>query len=333
MAGNVQLVHRGAGAGGPFEIWQASVAGLVNLYLVKPAKGPSSLVDSGPGKPETAATVRQLLSAAKVEPAQVDRIAITHGHPAHAGGAAQLLGLLPRAELCASAYDSQFLRRSAQTVDDDLRRLKVQFRRWGAPSESKDIVAAALDHYRLLRVIGGAPPEVKTELRSGSEVVLGGARFKVFEAPGHHEGALLFYHENGGELFSGDNVAMEPVPVPALTTDRSGERILSGPVLVDGLERVKDLKPKMIFPGHGPVIGNPEHVLDEEIHYYRGNAQRLMARLIDEKMSAWDIAGEREPEKIIPRISLIFCFLDLLLREAAVDCKLEKGVDRYHVPL
>jgi len=290
-------------------------------------------VDAGPSRSDTALLFRELLTAAKVKPEQVDRIALTHAHPNHAGGLGAALKLFPQAELCASGYDSQFLRQSARVVDDDLKRLKAQFRRWGAPSDARETVSEALDLFRKRRVWDGPAIEVKRELGAGAELVLGGAVFEVIESPGHHPGALLFYHPAGGELFSGDNISMEPVPVPSLTTDRSGERIVAGPVFVDGLERVKDLMPKVVFPGHGEAIQNPEHVLDEEIHYFRGRAQRLMAQLIDARMSAWEIAAESDPARLVDRISLVFCFLDLLLREAAIDCKLEKGVDRYHVPL
>ncbi len=337
MAGTAQLVHSGTGKGGPFGIWQATIAGHVNVYLVKPERGPSALVDAGPAGAESMEEVRALLAAAKVKPEQVDRIVLTHAHPNHAGGLAGARELLPKAELCASAFDAQYLRQPARQTDDDLKRLKVLFRRWGAPSESKDLVAAALGSYRSRRVWPESPAaastEITRELREGAEVELGGAAFRVIEAPGHHAGALLFYHPDGGELFTGDNVAMEPVPMPMLSTGRDGERIVSGPALVDGLERLKDLAPKTVFPGHGAVLTEPEHVLDEEIHFYRGRAQRLMAQLIDAKMSVWEIAAESDPEKLVGRISLVFCFLDLLLRESAIDCKLEKGVDRYHVPL
>ncbi len=327
----IQAVHRGTCETGSYEVWQAQVRNRTNFYLVKGADGKAAFIDTG--LPESVSLFGELLKAAGVKPAMVERIVLTHAHPGHGGGLAILRELCPEAELCASQHDARFLKKMTAQVEEDLKPLPALFRRWGAPSSAREFVARAVEHHRLRRVWDLPPVTVGQELCAGQTVELGGVPFTVLEAPGHHPGALMFFHADGGEAFTGDNVAMDPMPVLDLRAGRNGERTLSGPAFVDSLEKLKDLSPRLLLPGHGNVVTRPEEVLDEEIHYFRGNAQRLMARLLDEKLSPWEIAGETDPQKLLPVMAQVFCFLDLLLREAAIGCTLEKGVDRYYVPL
>ena len=45
---------------------------------------------------------------------------------------------------------------------------------------------------------------------------------------------------------------------------------------ISGLERIRDLEPKVLFPGHGPLIANPKRVLTEYIEHRKARHQKVL---------------------------------------------------------
>ncbi len=110
-------------------------------------------------------------------PADIRKVAITHGHIDHAMGAVELL----------QAYPS--LRGNLEIIMHE-----------AGPAELKE----------LLTELGG-----RLSLVSGGEVVdLSGVPFRVLPTPGHTADGICFYHEESGTLLSGDTVLAYAVSAP-----------------------------------------------------------------------------------------------------------------------
>lgn len=333
MPADIQCIHQGEGNAGPFEVWRLRIGPDTNVHLVRGKDGEGALVDAGPEGDETAAAIRALLKAASVAPEALNKLVVTHGHPQHAGGIGALKARFPELAVCTSRYDAKWLPSVQKAVDSEIRQLRSQLLRWGVPGGGKGGVDEALDDYRRRRTMADLPGPAVHAVNGGDVLDLAGVPFRVEEAPGHHPGAIVLVHDDGGEVFAGDNVGVDVFPAPLLAASANGSHVAAGPQLVDGLERLKEFGPKVVFPGHGGTISNPDGALDEEIHHFRGSAQRLMSRLIDEELTPWEIAGKPGPDRLISSLAVAFCYVDLLLREAAIDCRMVKGVDRYYVPM
>ena len=87
------------------------------------------------------------------------------------------------------------------------------------------------------------PQKVSRKLKEGDEV----EGMKVFHTPGHSEGSICLFDEKSGVMISGDTVFMEGVG----RTDLPGG---SEEDLVKSMEKILNLNPKMILPGHGEPI-------------------------------------------------------------------------------
>ena len=108
-------------------------------------------------------------------------------------------------------------------------------------------------------------------LQDGDLFNLDGVIWNVIETPGHCPGQLAFVSEAG--IVSADNVAqVGTILVP------SGEGDMTA--YIRDLKRLRDYKPRLLFPGHGPVVTNPEKLLS---HYIRHREKRHEAVFV-----AWE---------------------------------------------
>ena len=92
------------------------------------------------------------------------------------------------------------------------------------------------------------------ELIGGGESVL----WRVIETHGHCPGHICLSGDAG--IISGDNVTViGTILVPSSDGDMNQ--------YLDGLERIKNLNPPLLFPGHGPFSANPQRLLDRYIRH------------------------------------------------------------------
>ena len=108
-------------------------------------------------------------------------------------------------------------------------------------------------------------------LSEGDSFVLegpsGGVRWEVIESPGHCPGQICLVGEAG--VVSADNCStVGTILVP------SGEGDMGA--YISGLERIRALKPKVLFPGHGPLVANPERLLTHYIEHRKARHERVL---------------------------------------------------------
>ena len=108
-------------------------------------------------------------------------------------------------------------------------------------------------------------------IREGEFVELGEMRFEAILTPGHSPGHLSFWWEEEKILLGGDNVLLPSTTAVVAPKGNLGDYL-------ESLEKVKSLAPRLIYPGHGPVIEDPIGRIDELIeHRKMRDAQYLEA--------------------------------------------------------
>ena len=94
----------------------------------------------------------------------------------------------------------------------------------------------------------------------------GKTSWSVIETSGHCPGHICIIGESG--IVSGDNcVGVGSILVP------SGEGNMGK--YIEGLERLKKMKPKMLFPGHGPLVANPDKLLSKYIEHRKNRHNKI----------------------------------------------------------
>jgi glyoxylase-like metal-dependent hydrolase (beta-lactamase superfamily II) len=91
-------------------------------------------------------------------------------------------------------------------------------------------------------------PEIGTWLDEGDEIRFGNQKLKVFHAPGHSPGSILFYSEDSGSVFSGDVLFRGSIGRTDLTGGNFEE-------LVESIQTKLFVMPNetKVYPGHGPA--------------------------------------------------------------------------------
>ena len=153
---------------------------LINSFLVRGEDGSLTLVDTG----LKSAPARIIAALAEIGsgPSDVTTIVLTHAHPDHAGGAADLARRASRG-MTVHVDDAEFVRTGTSPARDTSLRLGRLVSR--APS-------------------GYEPAPVERTMADGE--LLDGSLLRVHHTPGHTPGHCSLLHEPSGTLITGDAI-------------------------------------------------------------------------------------------------------------------------------
>jgi ribonuclease/clavin/mitogillin len=93
-------------------------------------------------------------------------------------------------------------------------------------------------------------------------------RFEVIPTPGHDRDHICLFEAKHGWLFTGDLfVGTRPKAIRPMNDIRQ---------IIADLKKVKDLRPRFLFPAPGKVIAEPAPVLEQSIRYLEELGQKVM---------------------------------------------------------
>ena len=124
-------------------------------------------------------------------------------------------------------------------------------------------------------------------LEDGDTLRCGDIPVDVVHTPGHSPDHLAFWHAQSGGLFTGDLVIAGSSVV--IDVDRGG----SVSEYLRSLERVLALRPRRLYPAHGPAISDPSAVVREHLEHRLERERQIVAALE---------AGQRTVEAIAESI-------------------------------
>lgn len=123
-------------------------------------------------------------------------------------------------------------------------------------------------------------------LRDGQVVTANGATLTAFATPGHSPDHFVFSVATERALFTGDAVLGRGTSV---IDPPEGDLVR----YLRSLELMRDLAPRTIYPGHGPVVLEAVAKLEEYIEHRALREEQVLAALGD---------AARTPEEMVPDI-------------------------------
>jgi glyoxylase-like metal-dependent hydrolase (beta-lactamase superfamily II) len=288
----------------------------VHCYLVRSGDGSWLLVDTGMGIPsETGGTALEL-------DVPVARIVITHFHPDHVGGAEEA-----RARTGARVHQGALDYAQCVRVwgsSDWPERITEWFDRNGVPAEvTRDLIEGGRVYATFIRY--AADPEL---LYAGDEV----DGWEVLELPGHADGHIALLRED--VLIAGDCLLDPITPAvglwPESRPDPLGDYLRT-------LERISELNPRVVLPGHGePIEGVRARCAKIADHHSR-RLDDTAALLVDEPRSGYEVSlalfGDwLEPMQRRFAVAETLSHLERLVREGRARRGLTGGTVTYTAP-
>jgi glyoxylase-like metal-dependent hydrolase (beta-lactamase superfamily II) len=135
----------------------------------------------------------------------------------------------------------------------------------------------------------------------GATILAGDTELRPIHTPGHSPDHLCFFDEREGDLFCGDLVRTGgTIVIPASQGGNMRQYL-------DSLARVRALKPRRLYPGHGTLIDDPAGVIDEYLQHRAMRETQVIEALQ---------AGAASPEAIVARV---YGKLSPALAQAAAD--------------
>jgi glyoxylase-like metal-dependent hydrolase (beta-lactamase superfamily II) len=123
-------------------------------------------------------------------------------------------------------------------------------------------------------------------LRDGQVLEMPGVSLTAVATPGHTADHVAFFSEPDRGLFTGDAVLGRGTSVIDPPEGDLAHYLRS-------LQRMRDLAPRTIFPGHGPLVLDAMAKLDGYIQHRAMREEQVLAGLSE---------GPRTPEELVPEI-------------------------------
>ena len=124
---------------------------------------------------------------------------------------------------------------------------------------------------------------------AGGPVPAGDGQLEIIPTPGHAPDHLCFFDREAGDLYCGDLARQGgTIVIPA----RKGGDLRA---YLASLALVRDLGPRRLLPGHGPIVDDPAALIDEYIAHRQQREQQILQAILDGARTVDDIVRRVYP--------------------------------------
>jgi glyoxylase-like metal-dependent hydrolase (beta-lactamase superfamily II) len=148
--------------------------------------------------------------------------------------------------------------------------------------------AAALSRATGAPILAFRPEEGERPLAGGQRIEAGDVVLRPMRTPGHSRDHVVFHDPASGSLFTGDAVLGRGTSVVDPPDGDMADYLRS-------LDTMLSLAPRVLYPGHGPVVEAALDKLREYIEHRHMRERQVLQALKD-------AGAPRTPEELVPEI-------------------------------
>ncbi|HYT74322.1 MAG TPA: MBL fold metallo-hydrolase [Vicinamibacterales bacterium] len=124
----------------------------------------------------------------------------------------------------------------------------------------------------------------------GDRVAAGDGYLEIVPTPGHAPDHVCFFDRESKDMFCGDLARLGgTIVIPA---GRGGDMR----AYLDSLRRVRDLRPRRLLPGHGPIVEDPAALIDEYLAHRAERERQIVAAMEQGARTVDEIVAKVYPD-------------------------------------
>ena len=279
---------------GRIEIPTPFAVGDVNSFVLK--GDAITLVDAGPKTDEAREALIHGLRQLNLEMSDIDQVIITHHHPDHTGG----LDFLPHhIPLIGHEHNKRWL-----VMEEDFLHLYNMFyselgNKMGLPEHYfKKVTNMEDEEY-------SSKHKTLTHIVKEGEVISGADDWIAYETPGHAQSHIVLFREQDGVLIGGDLLLPRVSPNPIIEPPVDGKtRPKSQLQLNQSLRRLLEMPIRLVHPGHGDNITDPNPLIHKRLQSQHERAMRVKSMLEDQPATVFEICKQLFPKVFEKQVGL-----------------------------
>ncbi|MHA1727721.1 MAG: MBL fold metallo-hydrolase [Promethearchaeota archaeon] len=270
----------------------------VSVYLIK-IDDKNILIDAGYSHEEWK---RELYSAFDKELGisieDIDYCIVTHEHIDHIGLIKDFKQDNPDIKICMHEFVYEIAKlglndEKYKKFEDQAREMADQIIKYGLGEKEGNFLAQMFSS-RPMR-IDYLKPDIT--LKDNDEISFGTEKLKIIWTPGHSLGHICIFNEKQKHLFSGDHVLSRITPhigmfgIPEIIEQNPNynfKNILK--LYLQSLDRIDELRPKIMFPGHQEIIYHPHKRILEIKNHHQNRLFEISKAITNKKLTPYQIS-------------------------------------------
>jgi glyoxylase-like metal-dependent hydrolase (beta-lactamase superfamily II) len=298
----------------------------VNFFLVKREKS-LSLIDAGWNNEECWNALNHALRKNGFSLTDLTEIILTHHHIDHIGLVNRIVSKHP-IPVYTSPVSIPRLKRDKDFLEMRIEFYKKLYQEMGCGETAEQRI-----DYLIKAVIDNKDNTIDADITAITAKSL--FNFEIIEVPGHAPDQLAFLNHKEHEIFVGD-LLLEHISSNALVEpDNLGKRLPTVSQQMESLRKCMELDIKLVYPGHGSLIKNPNDLIRKRLERVEIKGQRLIELIKSGVTTANDIAITWYKNVYYEQFGLVMSeiigHLDYLEAQRKIEKKLINGVWHYKV--